>query len=466
FYSCQRFSGIRQFCLGNIWDDPTEEDILKSPAFLMLEEKAEKMKTVCGDCQHFPYCNGGCLYSAFTADSDKDPNCAAYKTVFDEMLVDMGHEILEVLNHRESPTPVLCMSGDQPHPYDRREKLRQIRKALEQGISSESKTPPPFFPENQLNKVFFNLTRKCPLRCTHCWAGNQKSEGVELPPERYAELTAQAADLRFRHIIFTGGEPFVYKGFEYLTDLLDGIDRKGAELVLRTSFAFRISDDMLLRIAKVFDRVIVSVDGDRDEHDARRGAGSYEKTVSNLERFSEIADARKLGLWTVLDKGGQSDKVQTAVRTLGSRLNVGFVHFDGMKPLGNACFQECDLTSDLPARAEELRIRRNCGLGHILHVEPDGKAYACYVCIGGPDAVLANLSADPLNSVCGRLFGYARSGVDTNEKCSACPVRYLCGGLCLAYRPHPEDPDNGDFDCGSRLHKIKELTADLEGQNT
>ena len=35
-----------------------------------------------------------------------------------------------------------------------------------------------------------------------------------------------------------------------------------------------------------FDKIAISVDGDRESHDLRRGAGSYDRTVKNLPYIS------------------------------------------------------------------------------------------------------------------------------------------------------------------------------------
>ena len=459
-YSCQRFSGIKQFSLGNVMKGIDEAAVVNSEAWQRLWLKTEEMKEACGDCLHFSYCNGGCLYSAFTDNDPKDPYCETYKTLFDEMLADLGREIASVMQNTECETPVLCMAGEKPHPYDERVKTDRIRRALDLGKFPGENYGKVKYSENQLNKVFFNITRRCPLKCSHCWVGARENSEKELPVERLVQLIQDSVNMQFRRIIITGGEPLMYRHFDELMDWLTGLDRKGSELILRSSFAFSINETRMRKIAAVFDRVIISIDGTKMAHDARRGKGSYEKTVRNLELFSEVGDSRKLGIWSVLSRDQLEGTDAEAVRALAEKFHVGFVHFDPLKPMGYACFGECDQTADLPAKAEELRVRTNCGLGHILHVEPDGKAYACYACTS-PEALLADLSRDPLSCVKEKLFAYMDQGVDTNEKCSACSVRYLCGGLCLVYRPNPNRPDSGEFDCEARKKRLKQMVRPL-----
>lgn len=41
--------------------------------------------------------------------------------------------------------------------------------------------------------------------------------------------------------------------------------------------------------------------------------------------------------------------------------------------------------------------------------------------------------------------------VDTNEKCRACEMRYLCGGICGAWAKDKHNIDSGDFDGTERV---------------
>ena len=62
----------------------------------------------------------------------------------------------------------------------------------------------------------------------------------------------------------------------------------------------------------------------------------------------------------------------------------------------------------------------------------------------------------------GDLYEYQRCGVDTNEKCRACEVRYLCGGACRAWAKDRENPNSGDFDCASRKNYYLRLARKIE----
>ena len=120
-YTCQRFCGQEEYCLGNIGDRLTEADLLHSKAFTRLSEAAAQVKAHCFECPHSDYC-GGCLYNQLAAKSDHDPYCESYKTVFDKISRDMALEMGGYLLGRLTPKqmPLLTIAGEFMHPYDER----------------------------------------------------------------------------------------------------------------------------------------------------------------------------------------------------------------------------------------------------------------------------------------------------------------------------------------------------------
>ena len=59
----------------------------------------------------------------------------------------------------------------------------------------------------------------------------------------------------------------------------------------------------------------------------------------------------------------------------------------------------------------------------------------------------------------GGLLAIANSGVDTNEECRTCEMRYLCGGTCKAYVRDKHDLNSGDFDCAEIKSGILRMLA-------
>ena len=456
-YSCQRFCGMEEYCLGNVRQNPSEEMILNSPAYTLLINIEEEKRAACGDCAHFAYCRGGCLYNTITGGGSKDPYCEAYRAAFDRISMDMALEMGQVMLGRKKETPVLAMAGDQPHPYEQKQSRARMRLAIEKGLSAE-----PFaanvlrypYPEHTLNKLYLHLTFNCPLRCTHCYADGGERQTKEMLPNQFAAIIREAADRGFHSVVITGGEPLVYSGFDKLCQLLEKTERKGTKLILRSSFGFPISEERMRVLCELFDEIVVSVDGDCETHNARRGEGQYEAAVSNLERAANLGYAEKLGLAAVLTSEQAEGAAGKSVRDLALRLQVGKVRFRAMLPMGrgkDAEQEQWQLCSEELEVSEDFRLRYTCGLGQNLYVEPDGTAFPCYAWCA-PDKKLGDLSKETLSELLdrGELFKYCLHDVDTNEKCRTCEVRYLCGGICKAWVNDREDVDSGDFDCSSR----------------
>lgn len=465
-FSCQRFCGDERFRLGSVIDGLTEAQILSGPAYARLRAAQDGKRAACGDCGHWDYCMGGCLYNAIAGGAEKDPYCEAYRAAFDRIQTDMAVEMGEVMLGRAEHTPVLAMAGDRPHPWDACQNRERLKRALEKGRSPEPwpemQAGP--WPQDELNKLYLHVTFDCPLRCPHCYAEGGERRCAPMPPERFAAIVREAVDRRFRAVVVTGGEPMTWPGFDALCENLRGLDRKGMKLVLRSSFGFEIPPERMQAAAALFDEIVVSVDGGRAEHDARRGAGRYDRTVGNLE--SAAALGAKLSLAATMGLEACEGAPGDSVRALAKRLSIDKVRFRPVLPLGRAAgageepWQLCGKETDLD---RPFRARAACGLGQNLYVEPDGAAYPCYAWCA-PDKKLGDLARETLGALLDRgdLYEYQRCGVDTNEKCRACEVRYLCGGACRAWAKDRENPNSGDFDCASRKNYYLRLARKIE----
>jgi uncharacterized protein len=66
-YPCQRFAGMPQYQLGNVYDCPSMEILLASPIWQAFQDRQERIKEECGDCSYLDFCRGGCPYNALTA---------------------------------------------------------------------------------------------------------------------------------------------------------------------------------------------------------------------------------------------------------------------------------------------------------------------------------------------------------------------------------------------------------------
>ena len=150
------------------------------------------------------------------------------------------------------------------------------------------------------------------------------------------------------------------------------------------------------RLSKVWsdvsggDQVVVSVDGGRETHDTRRGKGTYDAVVRNLEAYSEIvtdmANPGELPLAAVMRSADIQGTPGDAVRQLAARLGVKRTRFRPLLTIGRAKdWPEPPASEALGGHAEPLELMEagfhtvsTCGLGQNLYVEPSGESFPCY----------------------------------------------------------------------------------------
>ncbi|MDL2316896.1 SPASM domain-containing protein [Desulfovibrio sp. OttesenSCG-928-A18] len=482
--SCQRLAGKKEFSLGNIFDSPPLALLYDSPAARRQLEREQQVARRCADCEFYPVCKGGCYYNALASgDGVLDPLCEAYKDIYtfvrDKVLQEMQspENIQAVTAHPAEPHehPLLrkgayiSLAGaahpthiadnarrvlaihelgrtKDPHVAAQRLFKRKVcgdpaltetlLKTMQQGMSDKRKSR---------NNCYIHATLACNLRCKHCYA-EAGSSGDEISLAGFESLVGQAINGRFRQIVITGGEPLVHTQRQGFMEVCAARKGRGTNLVLRTNLTGEFSDSDLSALAKAFDQVVVSVDGNEQTHNARRGAGTYGNMVRNLEKYARVAStvrgAAELSLACVMSADDVNGEPGHSVKLLGERLMVKRVRFRPLLPIGRAahldepviCEGLMQHVSPEDMLKSECRPLTTCGIGQNLFVKPDGKAYPCYAWCG-EHTYIGDIFADGLEAVLASP-GYLRlmnCSVDTIEQCRDCEFRYLCGGACRAW---------------------------------
>jgi len=496
-YPCQRFCGHPDFRLATLDDRPSLESLYQSPIAVRMKERERQIAQACRACDHVDYCKGGCSYNAWAGGngSPKDPYCPAYQQIFtklrDRLVREMGSEenIAAVADRpygkggdlllKRGPLIEIVRSG--PHPSLIARNARRIVAAVELakgpdiptvadrliawGICRNRDTAQASLehlkrslaPEaSRLNNLYLHLTFACQLHCTHCYAGAGTDESGELSPGHLADLIGQARRAGFRQVILTGGEPLLHSQRDELLAILDQIrsDASPMKLVLRTNLAMPLDENVLRRIAAAFHQAVVSIDGSRQTHDERRGAGSYDASVTNMKRYQSLAEtlpgAAELSIAAVLRSSEIDGEPGRAVSELARRLGVRRIRFRPLLPLGRAAdWDEPPQSEALGAYLDPMDLIEGgfapvagCGMGQNLYVEPSGDAFPCYA-FHRPQAMLGNVIRQGLSAVtgCERFRTLARHTVDTNPTCRRCDYRYLCGGACRAWGGEPAQQD-------------------------
>jgi uncharacterized Fe-S cluster-containing radical SAM superfamily enzyme len=127
--------------------------------------------------------------------------------------------------------------------------------------------------------ILIDPTSACNLRCEGCWAGAQIKHDT-LSYELLDRILTEAKELGIYWITMSGGEPFAYphlfKIAEKHNDMVFMIYTNGT----------LINDETADKIAELSNIVpAISLEGWKEQTDARRGEGVFDKIVSAMDRL-------------------------------------------------------------------------------------------------------------------------------------------------------------------------------------
>ena len=172
--------------------------------------------------------------------------------------------------------------------------------------------------------VYFDVTMRCNLRCTHCGVAAGEPLLNELSTEEALHVVDQMVEAGVESIAFSGGEPLLRKD---LFEIADRARRKGILTDLATNGTL-ITPEMAQRIAETFGNVQVSLDGSNAEiHDELRGCrGAFDNTVEGIGNLQEAGIPFMLGC--VIHKKNLNDveSVAKLAASLGAQ-SLRLIHY-------------------------------------------------------------------------------------------------------------------------------------------
>lgn len=160
------------------------------------------------------------------------------------------------------------------------------KKPGKQGLVKKVTANPP------LRVVFVELTKKCNLRCEHCYVpdcnvSETKANTNSMTFDDIRDLISQIDELGVMELQLTGGEPFI------LPCILDIIKEAQSRLIPCSVFT-----NGTLMTEKIFRYIsennyglifYISLDGYQETHDAfRKHQGAFQKTVATIKRLLQI----------------------------------------------------------------------------------------------------------------------------------------------------------------------------------
>ncbi len=142
-------------------------------------------------------------------------------------------------------------------------------------------------------EVGIQLTYRCNIRCEHCFQRNdqgffhhlsKEEQRDELSAEVFEKILFETREAK-SNLYLWGGEPTVHKEWDALSLMLEKDPRwtvlctNGLLIERKLESILRISANTVM---------LVSVDGFKEQHDAIRGKGTFDKTMHHIKLLLEL----------------------------------------------------------------------------------------------------------------------------------------------------------------------------------
>jgi MoaA/NifB/PqqE/SkfB family radical SAM enzyme len=176
--------------------------------------------------------------------------------------------------------------------YRVRRKLRRVANEVRAQVAERAKLP-----QLASDPVHVNLnhTAVCNLRCVMCEQGLTEIPQKVMDLSVYWRVRDELFDRASEVSLTVMGDPFCVPK-RFLHEILDDIERYDLRLEITTN-ALLFGDEVELeRLARLVNKLIVSIDGATQEtYERIRKPGKWDRLVDNLERFQRVR--RRMAPW-------------------------------------------------------------------------------------------------------------------------------------------------------------------------
>jgi MoaA/NifB/PqqE/SkfB family radical SAM enzyme len=299
---------------------------------------------------------------------------------------------------------------------------------------------------NDLSFLWLEITAKCNLFCTHCYAesGPHGELYGEMSYPDWTRVIDEAAELGGRSLMFIGGEPTMHPR---LPDMADHAQRRGFNRIEVYTNATRLGKGLLDRFRRSRVHIATSFYSDDPgvHEQITRGEGSWQRTVSGIKSVLAAGLPIRVGVIETEKNQGHVPRAVEFLKTLG----VKEFGIDRERGVGRG--QAVGLRVD-GERYDELCGR--CWKGRLC-VTPSGEVFPCVFSRATPlgdvklgmSTILRNTGLTKFRQKV-REMGEPRAQCDPDDPCNpaiCCAPSDPCNpAICCA----PSDPCNPAICCG------------------
>jgi Fe-coproporphyrin III synthase len=141
-------------------------------------------------------------------------------------------------------------------------------------------------PTGESRVIQIHPTRRCNLRCKHCYSASGPDVRVTLPVETILETLDDAAQQGYNVLGISGGEPTLYRG---LAKILLHARALGLVTTVTTN-GMLLTNRAIQRLAGTVNLIAISLDGTPTSHNVTRGSSAAFETMCSrldgLRRFN------------------------------------------------------------------------------------------------------------------------------------------------------------------------------------
>lgn len=279
-------------------------------------------------------------------------------------------------------------------------------------------------------------------------------------------------------LIFYGGEPLLQ--IDRIKEIIDTLSDSPVKFRMQTNG--KLLDKLPIEYLKKIEKILVSIDGDRERTDKNRGKGTYDLVIKNIQSIKKQGYCGELiaRMTVAQDCPDLYEQVKFLLKYFDSihwQMDVGFYKFDFESKKIKKFFDSYnESVSKLVGfwienleRGKVIRLypfmgivnrligfdkekRIQCGAGYAGYaITTDGKVCACPIMNNINDFVAGTLNDSPSK--------LKKFDMDCRKKCS---VGNICGGRCLYWRNAKLWPEEGEeMVCDSIRHLVKELEKNV-----
>ncbi|MBI5194718.1 MAG: methyltransferase domain-containing protein [Nitrospirae bacterium] len=326
---------------------------------------------------------------------------------------------------------------------------------------------------HKMDELWIYNTMQCNLRCKHCLVSAGKELKDELTGKEIKKLVDEAIELGVKRFYITGGEPFmkddIFEVIKYITK------EKNKELIIQTNAT--LFDDKKISALKDFKSPLLTIQAslegpDAKIHDSIRGKGSFNKAVEGVKKLIDIGITPVIA--TAISKYNEDSVTDTSkfLSTLGVKdHHILWMHTRGrgasnvdkllvpsdrisniMQDL-RKIYKEgaiiVDNEESLKVRLKAKRGRKNDLCNNCYEkvcVNSDGHVYPCASFNGDKRFDAGSIREKSLKDIWLNskvMAGFRNSSVKDKEECSACYLKYFCGGGCTAQSYYASEVETG-----------------------